>query len=59
VSLDEFLDWERGQELRWEFDGATPVAMTGATVEHSQIATNIVEALRRYPRAFQSCRRTR
>ena len=47
MTLDEFLAWERRQELRYEFDGAQPVAMTGGTVEHSEIATNLVEALRR------------
>ncbi len=47
MTLDEFLAWERGQELRHEFDGTQPVAMTGGTVEHSEIATNLVEALRR------------
>lgn len=46
--LDEFLAWERRQELRYEFDGIRPVAMTGGTVEHSEIATNLVEALRRH-----------
>ena len=47
MTLEEFLAWERRQELRYEFDGARPVAMTGGTVEHSEIATNLVEALRR------------
>ena len=47
MSLDEFLAWEREQELRYEFDGFQPVAMTGGTVAHSEITTNIVEALRR------------
>ena len=47
MTLDEFLAWERGQELRYEFDGVRAVAMTGGTVEHSEIATNLVEALRR------------
>ena len=47
MTLDEFLDWERRQELRYEFDGTRPVAMTGGTVEHSEIATSLVEALRR------------
>jgi len=45
MTLDEFLAWERGQELRYEFDGMQPVAMTGGTVEHSVIATNLVRAL--------------
>ena len=45
MSFDEFLAWERQQELRWEFDGFHPVAMVGGTVEHSVIATNLVRAL--------------
>jgi Uma2 family endonuclease len=32
VALDDFLAWERRQELRYEFDGThQPVAMTGAS----------------------------
>ena len=27
LRLDEFLEWERRQELRYEFDGTQPVAM--------------------------------
>ena len=45
MTLDEFLAWEREQELRYEFDGFAPVAMTGGTVEHSVIGTNLVRAL--------------
>lgn len=45
MSLDEFLAWERRQELRHEFDGIRPAAMTGGTVEHSVIATNLVRTL--------------
>lgn len=45
LSLDEFLAWERRQELRYEFDGAQPVAMTGGTIAHSVIGTNLVRAL--------------
>jgi Uma2 family endonuclease len=47
MTLDAFLAWERRQELRYEFDGVRAIAMTGGTVAHSEIATNIVEALRR------------
>ena len=58
MSLNEFLLWEQGQELRYEFDGVQPVAMTGGTIAHSVIATNIVVALdpklREPCRAFQS-----
>ena len=45
VTLDEFLAWERRQELRYEFDGTRAVAVTGGTVEHSVVATNLVRAL--------------
>ena len=31
MSLEEFLAWEERQELRWEFDGLAPRAMTGGT----------------------------
>lgn len=37
MTLAEFLVWEQRQELRYEFDGFGPVAMTGATVEHEAI----------------------
>ncbi len=47
MSLDEFLAWEREQELKYEFDGFQPVAMNGDTIAHSEIATHLVEALRR------------
>ena len=47
MTLDEFLAWEREQELRYEFDGFAVHAMNGGTLAHSMIATNLVEALRR------------
>ena len=45
LTLDEFLVWERRQELRYEFDGFEPVAMTGGTLHHSAIATRLVTML--------------
>lgn len=45
MGLDEFLLWEERQELRWEFDGFAPVAMTGGTWEHAAIQRNIYIAL--------------
>lgn len=45
MSIEEFLAWERRQELRYEFDGVRPIAMTGGTIAHSVIATNLVRAL--------------
>ena len=37
MTLAEFLDWEERQELRYEFDGFQPVAMTGGTARHETI----------------------
>ncbi len=45
MTLAEFLAWEETQELRWEFDGFTPVAMTGGTVAHEVIQLNLTAAL--------------
>jgi Uma2 family endonuclease len=38
MTLAEFLDWEERQELRYEFDGFQPIAMTGGTLRHEAIA---------------------
>src|SRR5271157_3087643 len=40
-SLAEFLEWEEKQELRYEFDGGAPKAMTGGTAAHARIQRNI------------------
>src|SRR4029450_11065602 len=45
MTVAEFLAWEEVQELRWEFDGSAPVAMTGGTVAHEIIPLNLVAAL--------------
>jgi Uma2 family endonuclease len=51
LTLDAFLAWERAQELRYEFDGVQPIAMTGDSLAHSIIGTNIVIALDGRPRS--------
>lgn len=45
LTLDEFLAWERAQDLRYEFDGVQPVAMTAGSRPHSRIGTRLVVAL--------------
>ena len=47
MSLEEFLAWEARQELRYEFDGFQPVAMTGGTRTHSRLERNLAIALGR------------
>jgi Uma2 family endonuclease len=45
MTLEQFLAWEDRQELRYEFDGVRPVAMTGGTAAHSAIQRNLIIAL--------------
>lgn len=45
MTMAEFLDWEERQDLRWEFDGFAPVAMTGGTLAHGLIQGNLIVAL--------------
>lgn len=51
MTVADFLDWENGQEDRWEFDGFQPVAMVGASPRHNRLAGNLEFALRRRLRA--------
>jgi len=46
MTLPEFLTWEERQELRYEFDGLVPVAMTGGTYAHDEITANLRQALK-------------
>jgi Uma2 family endonuclease len=41
MTVAEFLAWEERQELRYEFDGLQPVAMTGGTAAHAFIQRNL------------------
>ena len=41
LTLGEFLDWERSQPERYEFDGVQPIAMTGGTAAHAFIQRNL------------------
>jgi Uma2 family endonuclease len=45
MSREAFLDWEERQELRYEFDGFQPIAMTGGTVEQGLIQANVIRQL--------------
>ncbi len=41
MTREQFLAWEVRQELRYEFDGTQPVAMTGGTATHAIIQSNL------------------
>jgi Uma2 family endonuclease len=45
MTLAEFLAWEERQELRYEFDGLAPLAMTGGTAAHDLITFNLRKIL--------------
>jgi Uma2 family endonuclease len=45
MTLAQFLAWEEGQELRHEFDGCQPVAMTGGTAAHDRITFSLQRSL--------------
>lgn len=43
-TFDEFLDWERGQEGKHEFEEGRAVAMAGGSEAHSTIQANLIAA---------------
>lgn len=45
MTPSEFLAWESSQDLKWEFDGLEPVAMTGGTRAHAVLQVNLLRAL--------------
>jgi Uma2 family endonuclease len=45
MTLEQFLAWESRQELKYEFDGLQPVAMTGGSIEHAAMQINLIMAL--------------
>ena len=45
MSRVAFLDWVEGQETRFEFDGAAPVAMVGGTVVHHRLQRRLMRLL--------------
>ena len=45
MTSSEFLAWESDQELKWEFDGLQPVAMTSGTRAHAVVQANLISAL--------------
>ena len=56
MTLEEFLAWEERQVLKHEFNGTTPVAMPGGTLNHARIQANLAislgSRLRGQPREF-------
>ncbi len=45
MTREAFFDWAQTQDVRYEFDGFEPVAMTGGTVNHSRLTRILHRAL--------------
>ena len=45
MSPQEFLEWEKNQELRYEYIDGEVFAMTGGTKPHNRIALNLATAI--------------
>ena len=46
MTRDEFFDWAEAQDVRYEYDGLQPVAMTAGNLGHSLITGNIISQLK-------------
>ncbi len=55
MSVEEYLDWEVRQELRYEYVNGDVLARTGGSIPHNDIALNFYTALRSHIRA-RNCR---
>jgi Uma2 family endonuclease len=55
MSIEDYLDWEPQQEMRYEYVDGEVLAMTGGTIPHNDIALNLYSALRPHLRS-QDCR---
>jgi Uma2 family endonuclease len=45
LTQEQFFSWAEAQDIRYEFDGFQPVAMTGGNAGHSAIGRNLQTAL--------------
>ena len=41
MTQQEFFHWAEAQDIRYEFDGLQPVAMTGGNIVHSRVIRNV------------------
>ncbi|WP_414527634.1 Uma2 family endonuclease [Nodularia chucula] len=55
MSVQEYLEWEPQQDIRYEYVNGKIFAMTGGTIPHNDIALNLYTALRPHLRS-QGCR---
>jgi Uma2 family endonuclease len=55
MTIEEYLEWELQQDLRYEYVNGEVFAMTGGTIPHNDIALNLYTALRPHLRS-RGCR---
>ncbi|KAM3090376.1 Uma2 family endonuclease [Phormidesmis sp. 146-35] len=55
MSIEEYLEWEPRQEIRYEYVDGEVLAMTGGTLPHNDIAINFLTLVRSQVRA-RGCR---
>ena len=55
MTIEQYLEWEPTQDLRYEYDNGEVLAMTGGTIPHNDIALNFYAALRPHLRS-RGCR---
>ena len=55
MTVEEYVEWEAQQEVRYEYVNGEVFAMTGSTIPHNDIALNFYTALRPHLRC-RGCR---
>jgi Uma2 family endonuclease len=55
MTVEDYLEWEPLQDLRYEYANGEVFAMTGGTIPHNDLALNLYTALRPHLRS-KSCR---
>jgi Uma2 family endonuclease len=51
MTVEEYLEWEPQQDIRYEYINGKVFAMSGATIPHNDIALNLYTALRPHLRS--------
>jgi len=44
-TIEEFIDFDKNSEERWEYFDGVVVSMSGGTIVHNWIATNLIAGL--------------
>jgi Uma2 family endonuclease len=55
MTIEEYLEWEPNQDIRYEYFNGEVFAMTGGTIPHNDLALNLYTALRPHLRS-RGCR---